>query len=94
MMAEETVNAMAQGMNKYNFKKDRITCYLFDKQVSGYAMSVQSKEMSMAYTIIVSGEVDGRGVIVKLETETKPKDNNELPPVIRQVLRLDNKGGI
>jgi hypothetical protein len=82
------VSQTGKGLERYNFKKEPITCYLFDKQVSGYAMSLDSKEMAMAYTIIVSGEVDGKAVVVQLETEKKPKDNSELQPVIRQILRL------
>ena len=82
------VSYREKGFKKYNFKKEPIICYLLDKQVSGYAMSIDSKELEMAYTIIVTGEVDRKAVVVELETEKKPRNNSELPPVIRQVLQL------
>lgn len=70
------------------FKKEPITCYLLGKKVSGYAISCETKENHKWYAIVVSGEVDGRAMMVELRSTKKIKHNGQIQPVFRQILSL------
>ncbi|MDX5348291.1 MAG: hypothetical protein LPK19_13725 [Hymenobacteraceae bacterium] len=83
---ETTVYEMEQNMPYV--RKEPVTCYLIDKEVKGYAVSYQSQDGHKGYRILVAGTVDGKAVMVILNSRQKILKNEQLQPVIRQIVRL------
>ena len=85
VMPGKFVNLMAGDLKK--FKKEKITCYLLDKEVKGHKISFKN-DKEIRYQLIAYGVTNGQPVLVQLSLDIEPKTNDDIPSFPRQILRL------
>jgi hypothetical protein len=84
-MPDQIVNQMATQLKK--FKKEKIVCYLLDKEVKGYRASFKT-DSGTSYLLIAYGMVNEQPVFVKLSLDKEPGTNEDIPEFARQIIKL------
>ncbi len=69
------------------FKKKKISCYLLDNEVSGYAVSYKSSA-NVIYQIYASGIINGYGVMLTLTLNKEPLTNDDIPEFPKQLVKF------
>ena len=84
-MPDQIVDQMAGQMKK--FKKEPVTCYLFDNPVKGYKISFKT-EQGTGHQLMAYGMANEQLVLVQLSLDREPKTDDDIPAFPRQIIRL------
>jgi hypothetical protein len=84
-MPDQIINQMAGQVKK--FKKEPVTCYLFDNQVKGYKISFKT-DQGTSHQLMAYGLANEQLVLVQLSLDKEPKTNEDIPAFPGQMIRL------
>jgi hypothetical protein len=84
-MPDQIMKQMAGQMKK--FKKEPVTCYLFDNQVKGYRISFKT-DQGTGYQLMAYGMANEQLVLVQLSLDKEPQTDEDIPAFARQMIRL------
>lgn len=85
---KEDFAKMISNFKKVNHQIKSIFCYLQGTKVEGIKMHIDPENGLKYYIIITQGKVNGQNVLVELMTYTELQNNQIIPPIIQQIIRL------
>jgi hypothetical protein len=82
---DQMISQMSGQLKK--FRKEAITCYLFDNEVKGYKISFKT-DQGTSHQLMAYGYANEQPVLVQLSLDKEPKTNEDIPAFPGQIIRL------
>lgn len=81
---------IARQVKKEHKKSDIMPfeCFIAGKPAKGFKLSYMTEEGGVAYQLILGGVASGQPVVVQLTLDIDPYNNEDIPPVARQIVQL------